>query len=130
MPFAGFDQRPYLDGPARAIGLRQVTESFIMAPIVSGVLTINLMRATIHRIPLSANITSIVLLGRRPGRVHNALLHFVADGTLRTITWSPIIWPGGAPPTMTSTNGKKDEVAIVNPEGDGVFQAFIGGQNF
>jgi hypothetical protein len=78
-----------------------VRERFKTLPIVAGVLTLDLSAGNFFVVPLTANITSMLIQGYPPvGEAEAATVVFVADGTVRTIAWAAAIkWLGGAAPT-------------------------------
>ena len=47
-----------------------------------------------------------------------------------TITWSPILWPGGTPPTPSATAGAVDVYSIFTINGGTTWFGFEGGLNF
>jgi hypothetical protein len=58
-------------------------------------------------------------------------LILTADGTARAITWGGAVkWPGGTPPTLTSTLNKIDVFTFVTTDGGTSYYGFNSGQNF
>lgn len=101
------------------------------ASIVSGVLTLNLGAASMFLVPLTANITSVVLTNVPASGGAVVSIRFTADGTARTIAWpASFRWGGAGAPTMTSTSGKVDWVQLITVDGGTTWDAFANGQNF
>lgn len=102
------------------------------APTISaGVLTLDLAAASVFDVSLNAAITSIVLSGvASSGTAHSFVLTFTADGTVRAVAWPVAIkWPSGTPPTLTSTNSKKDCFVFMTTDGGTSYHGFVAGQN-
>lgn len=102
------------------------------APSISaGTLTLNCASSNVFQVNLTANITSISFTNIPVSPLAYGLtLSCVADGTARTIAWGASIkWPAGAPPTLTSTNGKVDTFVLYTYDGGTTWYAFIAGQN-
>lgn len=99
--------------------------------ISAGVLALNLNTAAVFTVTLNANITSITLSNvQASGRASSFVIMFTADGTTRSVTWpASFYWPNNAPPTLTSTNGKKDVFTFFTTDGGTTWEAFISGQN-
>ena len=64
------------------------------------------------------------------GNAGNIVLITTGNGTSYPITWpASVSWPGGTPPTVTSTNGKKDVYGFISLNQGTNWYGFIGGQN-
>lgn len=130
----GLETRP--GAPWKRLLLRALLETPVQhasLSATSGVLTIDFRLGTSLNIPLTANLSSIVLRGVVPGKVQSMLLVFTADGTQRTglaAAWLPIIFPSNTPPIFTLTTNKRDAISIANPDAGSPFLGFVGGQNF
>lgn len=103
------------------------------APTISaGALTIDCAVANVFSISMTANITSLTF-SNVPATANTAFgvtLAMTADGTSRSVTWgSAVKWPAGAPPTLSSTNGKVDTFVLYTYNGGTTWYAFIAGQN-
>lgn len=104
----------------------------ISSPAIStGTLTINIANGTVFNVALTADITTFTITNTPT--VSDYLNSFVlilnADGTARTVSWGSTSWVGGTPPTLTSTNGKKDVFVFFTPNAGTNWYAFISGQN-
>ena len=111
------------------LGVDTLSEVSGSATISTNTLTLNLSTATTFYISLNDNITSFVITNVRTG-VSSFTLIFTADGTARSITWpGSFLWPGGTPPTLTSTNGKEDVFSFVSLDGGTSWLSFNAGQN-
>jgi hypothetical protein len=100
--------------------------------ISSNTLTIDLSTGNYFVVSLNAAITTLTLSNPpASGKVGNAVLVFVADGTVRAITWPAAVkWAGGVAPTMTGTNTKIDVVTLITYDGGTSYLAFLSGQAF
>ena len=102
------------------------------APTISaGTLTLDLSGSSIFDVSLNAAITTFTISNpAASGTAHGFVLTFTADGTARAVTWGAAIkWPGGTAPTLTSTNGKKDVIAMFSTDGGTSWNAVTVGQN-
>lgn len=86
-----------------AVTFTRTREKIISPAIVAGVLTLDFALGNFFVVPLNANITSMVLQGTPPaGEAQGATVVFVADGSVRTITYNTNIkWAGTTAPTFT-----------------------------
>lgn len=112
--------------------LKNYKESFSSPSISSGALTLDLSTGNIFNVNLNATIT-IMTISNVPTSsfAANFTLIFTADGTPRAVAWPlSIKWPSGTPPTLTSTNGKRDTFAFITTDGGTNWYGFVGGQNF
>ena len=103
------------------------------APTISaGALTIDCATCATFVVALNANITTLTLSNpAASGSLTSILLAFVADGTVRTITWpASVKWPSAIAPTMTGTNGRVDLLQLMTWDGGTTWYAVVGGQNF
>jgi hypothetical protein len=106
-------------------------EIYSSPTITTGQLTLNLNNGNVFNVNLNANIT-IMTISNVPSSsfAANFSLIFTADGTARGVAWSPAIkWPAGTPPTLTSTNGKRDVFSFITLDGGTNWYGFVGGQN-
>lgn len=103
------------------------------APTIStNTLSLDLKTANIFEVALTANITTVTISNpAASGKACSFTLIFTADGTARSVSWPAAVkWPGGAAPTITSTNGKKDRIVFETTDGGTTWRAMIAGQNF
>lgn len=108
--------------------LRTYSETRTAPTIAAGALTIDLDAGTLFEVDLDANITSITVSNPVPNGSHGAFtIKFVADGTIRDITWpASFKWVGGTEPAaMTGTNGYKDFVTCVYDDGGTSYNCVI-----
>lgn len=100
--------------------------------ISTGTLALDLANGNHFAVALNADISTITFANvPASGKAAALTLLFTADGTLRTITWPAAVkWPGGAAPTMTSTNTKVDIVTLYTVDGGTTWYGVVGGQNF
>lgn len=99
--------------------------------ISAGTLTLDLSGATLFKVSLNANITTLTINNpATTGFVSTFVIEFTADGTARTVAWpASFKWPGGTAPTLTSTNNKIDVITAYTTNGGTTWIAFITGQN-
>jgi hypothetical protein len=113
--------------------LRYYNEVLASPTISANVLTLDLSTAQMFTVSLNANITTFTITNT-PATANRSIgftLIFTADGTARTVTWgSAVKWANNDPPALTSTNGKKDILSFVSPDGGTNWYGFIGGLNF
>lgn len=109
---------------------QQIVETVVDAPIVAGVLTIDLTQGSIFRTVIDANITSIVITGVVANYVNSFTWKTVADGNSYSQTWSsvPILWPSSAAPVLTTTLNAVDWYSFMLENGD--WYGFVAGQNY
>ncbi len=111
------------------LGVDTLSEVSGSATISTNTLTLDLSTASTFYVNLNDNITTFSITNIPTG-VSSFTLIFTADGTARSITWpGSFLWPGGFPPTLTSTNGKEDVFSFVSLDGGTTWLSFIGGQN-
>ncbi len=89
--------------------------------------TFDLATSNRHQVVLTASRT---LALSNPSTGQTFLIRLVQGGSgSNTVTWfTTIKWPGGTPPTLTTTNGKTDVFAFLCT-GSNTYDAFIVGQN-
>jgi len=105
----------------------------VTAPTISsGVLTLDLENGNVFDVALNAAITTFTVSNPpATGRSGSFTLIFTADGTARAVTWGAAVkWAGGTPPTLTSTNGKKDIFVFTTLDAGTNLYAVVAGQNF
>jgi hypothetical protein len=111
-------------------GVRTLSEVSASAAISDGTLTLDLSAAGVFYVSLNAAITTLTISNTQTAGSSAFTLIFTADGTPRTVTWGgSILWPAGASPLLTSTNGKKDVFSFVTLDGGTNWHGFVGGQN-
>jgi hypothetical protein len=69
-------------------------------------LTVNLANGTVQNLTLTGNAT-ITMPTAVAGKSFIIMLRQDATGS-RSVTWSTVVWPGGAAPTITGTASKMD----------------------
>ena len=111
-------------------GVQTLSEVSASASISGGTLTLDLSAAGIFYVNLNAAVTTLTISNTQSIGSSAFTLIFTADGTPRSVTWGgSILWPGGTPPTLTSTNGKDDIFSFVTLDGGTTWFGFTGGQN-
>jgi hypothetical protein len=88
--------------------------------------TVNFDNGRNIRLVLNAD-TTLTLTNPRAGR---QALFYIKQGGSYTLSWpSTVKWPGGSAPTITVGAGKRDVVALVWENNDGIYLA-AGSQDF
>jgi hypothetical protein len=122
----------YLSGSLNTPVLVDYEEKYTSPTISAGSLTLNLSDGNVFNVNLNAAITTFTI--SNPPTSTNAgsfSLIFTADGTARAVSWpASVTWSAATPPTLTSTNGKKDFFAFITLNGGTNWYGFVGGQNF
>lgn len=84
-------------------------------------------------ITLNTNINTLIFSNiPSSGRLYSLNLILVQDATgSRTINWPvTVLWPNALEPTLTTTGGKKDVIALVTYDGGLSWLGFVAGQNY
>jgi hypothetical protein len=108
-------------------------EKFTTVGIVSppGNLDLDINNGNVFDVTINGAITNFTI-SNPPfgGNAGNIVLITTGNGTTYPITWpASVSWPGGTPPTVTSTNGKKDVYGFISLNQGTNWYGFIGGQN-
>lgn len=104
-------------------------ESVAAVSIVGGVVNIDLLATTIFTIPLTANITSLLLSAIEAGHAGSFILEFTADGTQRTVAQPGNVVPMNGTYTPSAGNGKKDRLLYESIDGGTTWRMWIVFQN-
>jgi hypothetical protein len=113
--------------------LRGYKETAVTVTISAGTATFDLSLGNLFLVNLNANITTFTISNAPASGKGGAFrVIFIADGTLRTITWgSGIKFPNNnSTPTMTSTATRIDEVSFERIVGSTIWLAAVVGQNW
>lgn len=100
--------------------------------VSGGTVTFNLALGSVWTLKLTANAgTTSFSNVAASGRFQSFVIRVEGDGTARTWTWfdSTVQWPGDAPPTRTTTNGKFDWYMFTTLNGGSAWAGFTIGQN-
>ena len=84
-------------------------------------------------ITLNTNINTLIFNNiPSSGRLYSLNLILVQDSTgSRTINWPvTVLWPNNLEPTLTTTGGKIDVIALVTYDGGLSWLGFVAGQNY
>jgi hypothetical protein len=121
-------------GGVMAGNLETLTQSEAStSPAISGgTLTLNLALSNVFQVALSANVTTLTLENPpAAGIAFGFTVITTANGTPYSFAWpSSVLWPGGTPPTLTSTSGQKDRFVFETTDGGVTYRASTAGQNF
>ena len=100
--------------------------------ISAGALSLNLSTATLFYVTLNGIITSFTFASPPSSpKVYSFTLQFVADGTLRSVTWpTSVKWGSAGQPSLTSTSGKIDVFTFLTHDGGTTWLGFVSGQAF
>jgi hypothetical protein len=111
-------------------GVKSLSEVSSSAAISTNTLTIDLSMGGVFYTTLNADVNTFTVTNTPAGSATFTLV-FTADGTARSVTWgASVLWSGGTPPTLTSTNGKKDIFSFMTLNGGTNWHGFTGGQNY
>lgn len=118
----------YNDNP-----IQRFTEVTKAVSISTGTISLDLNEATTFLVSRTANITTVSITN--PNSVsntsHSFSLIFTGNGSAYTVTWpASVKWPGGASPTLTNTNTKKDILHFTTIDGGTTWYGFVGGLNY
>jgi hypothetical protein len=102
----------------------------ISAKLVGGVLTIDLALGADFRVPLNANITSMVYQNFPVEPEAKAwTVRMFGDGTNRTVTWHTAVkHNGGTTPTISFTNGKMTTFTQMTEDGGAKIHTWKSGE--
>lgn len=106
-------------------------EKFTTVSILTNALDINLDNGNVFDVTINSGINTFTI-SNPPfgGNAGSFVLITTGNGTTYPITWpASVSWPGGTPPTVTSTNGKKDVYGFISLDQGTNWYGFIGGQN-
>jgi hypothetical protein len=109
---------------------QQFVETYVEAPIVAGVLTIDLSLGSVFRTTIDADITDINIIGAVSNYDNSFTWKATGNGTAYTQAWSsvPVLWPSAADPVLTTTLGQVDWYSFMLDDGD--WYGFVAGQNY
>lgn len=112
-------------------GVQTLSEVSASAAISAGTLTLDLSTAGVFYVNLNADVTTLTISNTQTIGASAFTLVFTADGTPRSVTWGgSVLWPGGTPPTLTSTNNKVDVFTFFTLNSGTTWYGFTAGQNF
>ena len=118
-----------VNGTVIGAPLKTYTETRTDPAITGGVLTLDCALGTYFKVALNANHSVAITNPPAAGRVLGLTIMFVADGTVRAITWpASVLWPSGVAPTMTGVNGKRDVITLITEDGGTTWLGVIVGQ--
>lgn len=111
-------------------GKSAFAESIDTPAISGGVLTLDLSKATVFKVALNANVTSIAIVNPPAGKAVSFALKFTADGTARTVAQPASVVALNGTYTPSSVNGKRDRLAYFSDDGGTTWEMLIVGQNY
>lgn len=116
------DSYPLLKNPREGILSPQIIGGVLSLTGVSSFFVVNLNNPITTLVMPTNTADDTVAIGMT--------VIFVADGSVRPITWpQTITWAKGAPPTMSFVAGKKDYIVFVSHFGGNGWVGFVAGQN-
>lgn len=92
-------------------------ETVATPSISAGVLTLDLSAASVFRVALTANITTLTIANMVAGFASSFMIQFTADGTPRTVAQPGSVVALTGTYTPTSTNAKRDLLSYVTLDG-------------
>ena len=120
-------------GPLALASPQTVTayETKLAPAILSGVLTLDVSKATVFDVTMSGNITSLLFTNLPiTGIVYSCTLILTYTGSVYTASWpASFKWPYSSPPALTSTSGKQDAFVLLTRDAGTTWLAFISGQS-
>ncbi len=114
------------------VDLKVYTEVETAPTISAGTLTLDLSTSSIFDVSLNNNITTLTIsnIPATSGKATGFVLILTADGTLRSVDWGSLVrWANNTPPTITSTNTKRDVFTFFTTDNGTSYNGFITGQN-
>ena len=109
--------------------LKTYTETRTDPAIAAGALALDCSLGTYFKVALNANVTVTITNPPAAARVLGITIIFVADGTVRAITWpASVVWPSGVAPTMSGPAGKRDLITLLTDDGGVTWFGVIVGQ--
>lgn len=109
-------------GPVVSNGQLETVET---PAIVAGTLNLDVLTASIFRVALDANVTTLNFNNMLADHATSFLLEFTADGTGRTVTQPGNVTLMTGAYTPTSTNGKKDRLLYETIDGGTTWRMWI-----
>lgn len=128
--FSAGTKRISVVAPAAMALLLGTLEAIASPTISAGAVACDLQLATIFKIALTANITSLNIQNALAGFGQSFVVQFTADGTARTVTMPGSVTPLNGTYTPTATNGKRDLLSFVTLDGGTSWLMSIIAQNF
>ena len=131
------DYFAFLDGstPAR-LHVPCYSEEVLSESITSGVVSIDIKRATIFTVTLSENITAFQLQGEQAQKSTSFILVLTQDGVggrtvdLSAFTGRTVKWAGGVVPTVSTNPNATDIFLFTTFNGGTIYYGFTSGQEF
>jgi hypothetical protein len=110
----------YIGPNGGALHTKSVRSTKATPSISAGALTLDCSAGALFVVSLNANITTMTISNPPPaGYVLQIQLHFIGDGTARTVSWpASVKWPGGTPTSgITSINGRASVINLTTHDG-------------
>ena len=114
------------------MNIKDYSEESTNPTISASALTLNLENGNHFYVTLNSGITTLTISNPPiSGKIGSFTLELIMDGTARTISWpSSVRWPGGTPPTLTSTLNRVDIFTFYTRNAGTIWYGFIAGQNY
>jgi hypothetical protein len=118
-----------LDG-SNTLSIISYSETLNTPAIISNTITIDLSKASVFNVALTA-ASSVSILNPAPsGRVTSFVLVLEYSGIAYSVTWpASVRWQNAVAPTLTGTNGKRDVFTFFTYDGGTSYNAAISSQN-
>ena len=114
------------------LNIESYSETKASPTITTNTLTLDLAAASVFDVSLNSAITTLAI-SNTPATANKTtgfVLIFTADGTARSVSWPAAVkWANNSPPTITSTNAKKDVFVFFTTDNGTSYNGFISGQN-
>jgi hypothetical protein len=120
-----------VNGTVIGAPLQTYTETRTDPAIAGGALALNCALGTYFKTTLNSNVTVSIANPPAAGRALGITIIFIADGTVRAVTWpAAVVWPSGVAPTMSGASGKRDLITLITDDGGATWFGCIVGQNY
>ena len=120
-----------INGTVIGAPLKTYTETRTDPAIAAGALALDCSLGTYFKTTLNVNVTVSITNPPAAGRALGLTIIFIADGTVRAVTWpGSVVWPSGVAPTMSGAAGKRDLITVITEDGGATWFGCIVGQNY
>lgn len=117
--------------PPAAVLMLLGTLEMVNAPVISaGALALDMLLGTVHKVALTANVTSLTFSNVLAGFASSFTVEFTANGTPYTVTQPGTVTMLNGTYTPSSTNGQRDLLNYVTLDGGTTWLCSIIAQNY
>jgi hypothetical protein len=103
----------------------------MVASAATGLATIDLSAGNVYSVTLDGSISGLAMSNPPGAGIYGeVLIIFTQGASAYTVSWdASVAWPGGAAPTITATNGKRDIIRLRTIDGGLIWLGEIVAQN-